>query len=150
MENIVKAMFDQTYESFCRDAYPYQGNYQFLKLLDYLMEALKSLNNTEDLIIYKSEFSRIESKVKQLFNPKKAPAYFSKVKEINDHIVDLREDTILLSNQSGFKVFFNEKYSELYNQTLREKENSLILDKEWARASQIGQACGLSPWLFLE
>lgn len=150
MENKVKIMFDQTWESFCKDAYRSQGNYQFHYFLDYLIEAVKMINTIKDVNVYSSELVRIENKVKELFDPKHAPAYFSKVNDIKNHLTLLKNDNRLLSSQSGFEIFFEQKYPELFEEVLRQKENSIILDREWSRACRTGEALGLSPWLFLE
>lgn len=150
MESQIKKMFDETYSSHFEFVYTHESNFQFLDVLDYLMEAANSINTKEDLSYYENEWLKIEQKIIKTCDSKDYIALFSKVNEIDKHLLSLGEDNDLLQKQSGFKKFFEKKYKELYNNSLLKKQESVQSDQQWSEACRRGEALGINPWLLLE
>ena len=139
---MIMKMFDETYSSHFEVAYKSKSNFQFLEVLDYLIEAVKSINTEEDLLLYEHQWQRIELNIERLSKRGEHIARFSKVDEINNHILFLKKNLDLLHRQIGFEIFFKEKYEKLYNKTLKLKQESLESDQQWSSAYRRAQLWG--------
>jgi len=150
MKEEIKEMFDETYLSHFKIAYETDSNFQFLNVLDYIIEAVKSINNEGDLDCFLTGWIKIKSRIESLSKRNKHIARFSKIDEIDKYLLLLQHDKDLFKKQIGFDKFFKERYKKLYDRSLVEKQDSIDSDERWSQARSKGEALGLSPWLFLE
>lgn len=95
-------------------------NNQLGNVLDYLFEAIKSINNEGDLRIFKCNWLEIESII-ETWSHLYQGNLLIKAEKINNHILLLKINSKLFHSQRGFQDFFEKEY-EFYKEGLNLKE----------------------------
>lgn len=96
-------------------------NNQLGNVLDYLFEAIKSINNEGDLIIFKCNWLEIESMIETGFHLYQGDLLI-KAEKINNHILLLEIDSKLFHSQRGFQDFFEKGMRNLTRRSKPERE----------------------------
>lgn len=96
-------------------------NNQLGNVLDYLFEAIKSINNEGDLRIFKCNWLEIEKIIETWFHLYRGDLLI-KAEKINNHILLLEIDSMLFHSQRGFQDFFEKEYEKPYKEGLSLKE----------------------------
>ncbi|MFZ3015640.1 MAG: hypothetical protein WA101_01400 [Minisyncoccia bacterium] len=128
MKEQIKKMFDETFSNHFENASAYERNFNFLKVLDYLFEVARIINNKEELFCYSKEWDKVKWKIVYLSIPSKEHTYrLEKVDEINTYILLLKADNSLLEKQDGSSKFFEERYKKLFNDSLIKRKDSKVI-----------------------